>query len=265
MVVGNDFDADAERALSGLFARCTAEAACRERHPSLEKDFRELLARLDRKPEKVRTRHPITGEPVTLTVDGDSVRQVALAFLYASETAALLPPLLQAAKEGDLAPLAAQGILAVTDIQAGMSRPLQLSVLCTEDVPLYVDPPPGSAPTFLGSRARDALRELCVEWPRGTLDPAFHEAPRMETPALLLSGEFDPVTPPRWADRAAASLPASRRITAPGQGHGIFIRGCVPRVVTEFVKRGTADGLDTSCVQRLRGSPIFLDLQGGAP
>ncbi len=92
-------------------------------------------------------------------MDGDAVRQVVLAFLYQPETAALIPPLLRQAKEGDLAPIAAQGILAVADIQAGMSRPLQLSVLCSEDVPLYADPAPGAPPTFLGNEARESLRD----------------------------------------------------------------------------------------------------------
>ena len=265
MVIGNDFDVDSERALSRLFARCADEPACKERYPDLERDFRELLARLDRKPEKVRARHPVTGEPIDLTVDGDALRQVTLAFLYQAETAALLPPLLRQARQGDLAPLAAQGILAVTDIQAGMSRPLQLSVICSEDVPLFQDPAPGAAPTFLGSGAREAFRGLCAEWPRGPIDPAFHQARPLEVPALLLSGQADPVTPPRWADQAAMTLPASRRITVPGQGHGVFARGCIPRIVAEFVKRGTTDGLDVSCVDRLRPAPIFLDLQGGAP
>ena len=265
MVVGSDFDVDSERALSRLFARCDAEPDCRERYPELEKDFRDLLVRLDRKPEKVRARHPVTGEPVDLTVDGDALRQVTLAFLYAPETTALLPPLLRQARQGDLAPLASQGILAVTDIQAGMSRPLQLSVLCSEDVPLFADPAPGAAPTFLGNGAREAFRGLCAEWPRAPLDPSFHESPRIETPALLLSGEADPVTPPRWADLAAATLPGSRRITVPGQGHGVLVRGCMPRIVAEFVKRGSGDGIDVSCVDRLRPAPIFLDLQGGAP
>ena len=265
MVIGNDFDVDSERALSRLFSRCADEPACKERYPELERDFRDLLARLDRKPEKVRARHPVTGEAVDLTVDGDALRQVTLAFLYQAETAALLPPLLRQARQGDLAPLAAQGILAVTDIQAGMSRPLQLSVVCSEDVPLFQDPPPGAASTFLGNGAREAFRSLCAEWPRGPIDPAFHQATPMEVPALLLSGQADPVTPPRWADQAAMTLPASRRITVPGQGHGVFARGCIPRIVAEFVKRGTADGLDVSCVDRLRPAPIFLDLQGGAP
>jgi len=265
MIVGADFDRDSERALQVLFQRCSAEAACRERYPRLESEFRDLLTRLDLKPEKVRARHPVTGEPVDLTVDGDAVRQVVLAFLYQPETSALLPPLLLQARDGDLAPIAAQGILAVTDIQAGMSRPLQLSVLCSEDVPLYTDPTPGAPSTFLGNGAREAFRTLCAEWPRAPLDPSFHQSPPIEVPTLLLSGEADPVTPPRWADLAAASLPASRRITVPGQGHGVLVRGCLPLVVAEFVNRGSTDGLDVSCVDRMTPAPIFLDMQGGAP
>ena len=265
MIIGNDFDRSSQRALDLLFQRCAAEPACAARYPDLPGEFQALLARLDARPEKVRLRHPISAEPIELTVDGDSVRQVIFAFLYQPETAALLPALLREAKGGDLGPLAAQGILAVADIQAGMSRALQLSVICTEDVPFITDPPPGSSPTFLGNGAREALRGLCTEWPRRPIDPAFHQAPPLEVPALLLSGQADPVTPPRWADQAAMTLPASRRITVPGQGHGVFARGCIPRIVTEFVKRGTADGLDVSCVDRLRPAPIFLDLQGGAP
>jgi pimeloyl-ACP methyl ester carboxylesterase len=265
MIIGNDFDRDAQRALDLLFQRCAAEPACLSRYPDLPGDFQALLARLDARPEKVRLRHPLSGEPTDLTVDGDTVRQVVFAFLYQPETTALLPALLREAKGGDLAPLAAQGILAVADIQAGMSRALQLSVICTEDVPFLADPPPGSTPTFLGNGAREAFRSLCAEWPHGPLDPDFHKAPRMEVPALLLSGEADPVTPPRRGDDAMATLPAGRHVTVPGQAHGVMYRGCLPRLVAAFVKKGSADGLDVSCVERLRPSPIFLDMQGGAP
>ncbi len=265
MIIANDFDRDSQRALDILFERCAAEPACRARYPDLAADVRSLLARLDARPETVRIRHPVTAEPVELRVTGDHARQVLLAFLYQPETAALLPPLIREAKAGDLGPLAAQGILATADIQAGMSRPLQLSVVCSEDVPLFEDPAPGAAPTFLGNAARDAFRSLCADWPRATPDPAFHQAPRMEVPALLLSGRGDPVTPPRWGDVAAASLPAARHLVVGGAGHGVLHRGCIPRLVAAFVKKGSADALDTACAERIAPSPIFLDLQGGAP
>jgi len=278
MLVGADFDEDSEQALAALFRRCRDDAACQARYPSLDRDFRALLARLDRKPEKVRARHPLTGEPLELTLDGDDVRQVVLGFLYGTETAALLPALLRQARDGDLAALAAQGILVSTDIQAGMSRPLQLSVLCAEDVPLYraepgrrparaATPPAagGARATFLGSATRDAFRKLCSGWPHSAPDAAFRAPQTLDVPALLLSGGADPVTPPRWAEMAARSLPRSRQVVLPGQGHGVFARGCVPRVVTEFVKRAAPDGLDLSCLEPLAPAPIFVDLQGSAP
>jgi pimeloyl-ACP methyl ester carboxylesterase len=267
MAVGADFDVDSDRALRLLFRRCEAEPACRAAYPGLEADLRALVARLDRHPERVRFRHPVTGEPQEAEVGGDGVRQVVLGFLYAPETAALLPPLLRQARDGDLAPLAAQGVLVASDIQAGLTRALQLSVLCAEDVPLY--PPPGArsgAPaTFLGDASRDAFRGLCAGWPAGAPDPAFRAPAEIPVPALLLSGEADPVTPPRWAEAAARSLPRSRQLVAPGLAHGVLVRGCVPRVVAEFVKRGSADGLDASCLSRLAPAPPFVDLQGGAP
>jgi pimeloyl-ACP methyl ester carboxylesterase len=265
MLVGADFDVDAERALQALFRRCHEDRACQERYPDLERDLRALLARLDARPEKVRVRHPVTAERVDITVDGDAVRQVLLGFLYTAETAALLPPLVAQARQGDLEPLAAQGILVATDIQAGMSRPLQLAVLCAEDVPFYRDPPPGAPPTFLGGGARESMRRLCAAWPRGTVEPGFRDPVTLRVPALLLSGEADPVTPPRWADVAAGSLPASRRVVLAGQGHGVLARGCLPRVVAAFVAAGSADGLDLACADLVRPAPLFLDLQGGAP
>ncbi len=265
MIVGQDFDRDSQAALDALLARCASEEACARRYPDTAGAIRDLVARLDARPEKVPVRHPLTGERTDVRLDGDGVRQVVLAFLYAPESAALLPALVREAQAGDLAPLAAQGLLAVADIQAGMSRPLQLSVLCTEDVPFYADPPPGAPPTFLGNAARDAFRNACADWPRGKVDPYFHATPTLDVPALLLSGSADPVTPPRHADAAAAGLPRSRHLVVTGQAHGVLGRGCLPRVVTEFVKAGSGDGLDVSCVERVHPSPIFLDLQGGAP
>jgi pimeloyl-ACP methyl ester carboxylesterase len=193
------------------------------------------------------------------------VREVLLGFLYTAETSALLPPLVQQASRGELEPLAAQGILVATDIQAGISRALQLSVLCTEDVPFYPPEPAETPVTFLGAATRQAFRTLCAVWPAGPADPRFRDRKVLEVPALLLSGEADPVTPPRWAELAAASLPASRRVVVPGQGHGVLIRGCLPRVVAAFVAAGKVDGLDLACVERIVAAPPFLDLQGGSP
>ena len=266
MVVGATFDRDSGRALAALSERCRSEPACRARHPDVSGELGALLRRLTLRPEKVRTAHPTTGEPLEVTVDAAALRQVVLGFLYQAETASLLPELLGEAERGNWAPLAAEGALVAADIEAGLSRPVYLSVLCSEDVPFYADgAATGEIPSFLGGVVQHGLRDACSAWPRGTVEPDLHRSAELSVPALLVSGGADPVTPPEWAALAARSLPRSLSLTLAGQGHGNLGRGCVPRLAAEFVRRGTADGLDASCVERLRPAPVFVDLLGGAP
>ena len=56
-----------------------------------------------------------------------------------------------------------------------------------------------------------------------------------------------------------------RHIIGNGQGHGIITRGCIPRLVTEFVETGEWESLDASCTERLSATPFFLNLMGPAP
>jgi len=76
-------------------------------------------------------------------------------------------------------------------------------------------------------------------------------------PTLLVSGQFDPVTPPKYADEVAKSLSNARHVVVPKGSHGNDAAGCVDRIVTEAVKLGSVKGLDVSCVQHLPG-PRFL-------
>jgi hypothetical protein len=82
---------------------------------------------------------------------------------------------------------------------------------------------------------------------------------------LLLSGELDPVTPPDNAEHVSRGLPNSLHLVAPGQGHGVIFRGCIHKVATDFVERGTVDGLDADCVQDLKPDPFFLSFTGPKP
>lgn len=266
MAVGAHFDEDGRRALDLLLARCAADAACAARAGSAGEALDALGARLTARPERVRTRHPLTGAPLEASFGADALRAVTTALLYQAETAAVLPVMLLAAAAGDLGPLAAQGVGATADLEAGLSRPLQLSVLCAEDVPFFgATPAVAGAARLPGRSARRAFAEACSAWPVPAV-PADWRAPvRSDVPALLLSGEADPVTPPRWAERLVKDLPGARHLVLPGQGHGVFARGCVPRLVAEFIDAGSAAALDTACAGELRPPPVFIDLLGGSP
>jgi hypothetical protein len=73
------------------------------------------------------------------------------------------------------------------------------------------------------------------------------------------------VTPPENGERVATALPNSRHLVAVGQGHGVAGRGCLPRVMADFVAAGSVAGLDAACVDELAAPPFFLTPAGGTP
>jgi pimeloyl-ACP methyl ester carboxylesterase len=269
MPVGAMFERDAARALEVGFARCRADAACRAAHPDPAGDLAALLAQLTRKPEQVTLRDPVSGARRTVPIDADTLRQLVLLLAYTPETVALVPPLLAEARRGDLAPITALGVAGGRDAQAAISRPLQLAVLCAEDAPFY--PAERPAPGPFGETVRRMFERACAVFPHGAVDPSFRDPVRSDAPTLLLSGEADPVTPPSWAAIAAQTLPRSRQLTLAGQGHGTLLRGCMPRVIAQFLgESGQVEPLDpaqvdAACLDRVKPQPFFLDLAGPMP
>jgi pimeloyl-ACP methyl ester carboxylesterase len=82
---------------------------------------------------------------------------------------------------------------------------------------------------------------------------------------LLLSGELDPATPPRWAEIARATLPNSIHLIVPGVGHGAAAEGCVPQLTAEFIEKASVAGIGGSCLKPLRRPPFFVSFAGPPP
>jgi hypothetical protein len=95
------------------------------------------------------------------------------------------------------------------------------------------------------------------------------EPVRSQSPVLLISGSWDPVTPARDADEVAATLPHSLRVVVPAGGHGYAgIPGadaCVASIVGRFVERGSTEGVDTACVRDLHRPPFPTKLVDTKP
>jgi pimeloyl-ACP methyl ester carboxylesterase len=109
------------------------------------------------------------------------------------------------------------------------------------------------------------MSALCEIWPRGAVDSDFHEPLHSKVPALLLSGEFDPATPPVYGATAAAGFEQHLHLVIPGQGHGQTDLPCVQRLLRQFIESGSVAGLDASCVGDIKPAPFFLTFSGTAP
>ncbi len=94
----------------------------------------------------------------------------------------------------------------------------------------------------MGAMQLEALEAICSVWPAGPVDAAFKEPLSTDLPVLLLSGDADPITPPRYADMAAVDLSNARHLVGEQQGHGQIAVGCTRRLVADFVDAADAGG-----------------------
>ena len=73
------------------------------------------------------------------------------------------------------------------------------------------------------------------------------------------------MTPPSNGALVASWLDNSLHLVAPGQGHMVIHRGCIPRLAAELVESASLEGLDSSCVDEIAPQPFFVNLSGPTP
>ncbi|UGB38304.1 alpha/beta hydrolase [Frateuria soli] len=262
LVLGEDFARNLEDALKAQFARCTAE--CKARFGDPYQTLYQLRDALRANPHKVSFRDPQTYQSVERTLSDDALASVVRLFAYSPVTAALLPLSIDAAAHGDVGPLLGQAKLISGDLADTMNGGMQSSVICSEDADL-LKPRPQDADTILGTRMIDTLEAICSVWPRGTRPADFHQPLKTAIPTLLLSGQYDPVTPPRYGEEVLKGLSNGRHLVLKGQGHNVIAAGCMPTLVKTFVEELDPEKLDASCLDRLQPTPLFIDFNGATP
>lgn len=267
-VLGLEVARDAQRALDMIFDRCATEEACRRAFPNVRQDFAELLDNLEQNPVTLEVAHPSTGEETEIEFTPAEFSVAVRLLSYAPETAALLPLLIHTTNaSNDYQLIAAQYLIVVGELTESISNGMGYSVLCTEDVPFMTEEEAASANanTYLGNTQTDELFRLCQVWPKGTVAQSYKQPVHSDLPVLVLSGEADPVTPPSNGEKTVQTLTNSLHLVAPGQGHNVLFRGCIPRIAADFIEQGSLEGLETECINEIKPMPFFINFAGPNP
>ncbi|HEY0505600.1 MAG TPA: alpha/beta hydrolase [Lysobacter sp.] len=265
LVVGGEFARTFERALDLQAAHCRSLPGCRQRFPrDLRTQLHGLKSRLETAPVAVDYRDPSTGRKRRDTLTADTVVGLTHMFSYMPQMMSLLPVVLDEADRGDYASLMALAQIATRGMEGSMSRGMQWSVICAEDADRYV-PDPKDADTVLGAQTAPAFFAACKAWPRGTRPADFNRPLRSDVPALLMSGEIDPVTPPAYGERVLSGLRNGRHLVLRGQGHNVGGVGCMPKLVGQFIETLDAKALDASCLDAIGYVPPFTGFNGWEP
>ena len=258
-----DFPQQTERALQGVLSECVADQECNHAFPNVKAEAQAVLAQLIKGPIEVEVRKPNSSEHVKVKLSRDLAAEAIRYMLYSPVPASRVPLMIHTAAQGDFAHLAYAALEFRENLVASGSNGMYLSVTCAEDLP-WIKPGEGermAANTFLGDYRLVQQREACALWPRATIERDYSQPVRSDIPVLLVTGEWDPVTPPSNAEATAKTLKNSLNLVVPHGAHGLGgLEGldCIDRIMIEFVERGTAKGIDTSCVQNIRRKGFAL-------
>ena len=252
-----DIGAATERVLAKLAAECAASTACNGAYPNLAASLDKLQARLDAAPMPV----PVDGADGRrdfFLLDGDRLVEVLIDTFYDWDAIAALPRLIHEAANGNddrLKEAASTYFNSLLDqtISDGMA----LSVTCREEYPFEQGAPIAAAikahPRFAHLTLTDSTLAACPIWGVGR-SPAIESQPvTSDVPALLLSGDYDVVTPPYWAEAAVRHLSHGHLVKFPGIGHGVIASDtCADAVVAAFLKAPREEP-KPACLARLVG------------
>ncbi len=259
------FSADAERSWRLAVQACQKQPSCQAAFPELEAELQRLLVRLTENPLTVAVAHPNAGTPERLLVSRLGFTAGVRSLLYSADLTALLPlALTQAARHDNWAPF----VTAVTALTESMDdRPsytgMYLSVVCSEDVARITDDEVAShSAGFFGREFVDQLKRACALWPKADLPASYFDPVTAAHPTLVLSGELDPATPPRFGELVTRRLPQAQHVIVPAVSHGVSSRGCVPELIAHFLDAAEPATLDTTCAQESARPAFFTRLTG---
>jgi pimeloyl-ACP methyl ester carboxylesterase len=264
LVLGQDHAKNLESSLDLQFARCSLDKACLEKMGNPREQLNQLMAKLAKGPVPVRYRDAITGEWKDGQFSAGHIAMLTRLLAYAPQAAALLPLQFSEANKGHYESLMALSEMVTRDVSDMVMHGMQLSVMCSEDADdLVVDP--ADQKRLLGTGLVELLKAQCSVWPHKQRPANFRAPLTGKMPVLILSGEFDPVTPPRYGDSVAKHLPNSKHIIAKGSGHNVLPVGCMPKLFAKFLETADAKNLDSSCMDKLTYASMFTGYYGSEP
>jgi pimeloyl-ACP methyl ester carboxylesterase len=245
-----DMARGAQTALDDLERRCKANAACNAAYPQFATEFQSLLSQA--KPAGIKTARGTIAYDVLVERLRDA--------LYSESVAAYIPMIVHHAVNGEPAYLARLVSAMSQNIPGSLATGMFLSVTCSEDLAFTTagDVANDAANTFLGDARFREQQAACAVWNVRPVARAFLDPIRSTVPVLMISGEDDPATPPRYGAEALRYLPNARQVIVPGAGH-FTDSGCVDSIKRQFLGSYDVHSLNIECLRAAQHPPFVIN------
>ncbi|MCJ7626313.1 MAG: alpha/beta hydrolase [Anaerolineaceae bacterium] len=240
------------RVLVEIFTSCNEDVVCSEKYPDIILRFNNLLDRLEEEPVLVKLHDPNSKDTISEEIDGEEFYAFVFQSAYMDDYYTALPYVIEQAEQNNFEPYIF--ISEMMTFEDENSTGLYFSVVCSEHVPFKFQIPEGtvSIPSAVEWEEQDleAMQKACEIWGVDPSPQTLEKMPISNVPALLMSGNFDPITPPIYAEKALDSFSQGQHIIDPIGSHGVaFSDSCTEQIFHDFLDDPAAD-LDISCLEK---------------
>lgn len=257
-----DYARFGQQSFDRLGADCKADVACNTRFPDVAGDLETTLAALETTPITVSFADPDGGTDLTREIDRNVFAETIWIALLSTRDARQLPRILRHAAQGNFEPF----MEFATPKSRGAQEPEghYFSIVCPEETARLTREQAAEAAedTFVRAYIAEDYIAACEAWGL-PLHPGHPIVPMcFDVPALIVTGDQDPVTPPDYGNINAAHFENNIHITVPHMAHGeagFENAGCLGVILDDFVSSGSVDSLDVSCVATMEPPPFRLE------
>jgi pimeloyl-ACP methyl ester carboxylesterase len=267
--VFEDDAAHTDRAIQYLLAQCAMNNACNQAYPELGPRLQKLITRLDREPMLITRPHPSGGGDVLVRMDDNRLLNHIYNMLYSRDDIEYVPLVIDAydrQRWSDINKDADGFVNGATD-RDDFGDAMYMSVHCFEEAPFEDFAKANAAyaqyPLLRGmaqNRLWRSYGEICELWRQGfgVEERRASDAARVASaiPTLLLTGTYDPVTPPAYARMAARTLRNSHLVEFQHHGHDVLGHDSCANAIADAFLDQPHRPLDRRCVDE-GGAPQF--------
>jgi pimeloyl-ACP methyl ester carboxylesterase len=260
-----------QRVMQQFSSACRESESCNLAYPGLGDRYLALLDKLDKSPValpapgalllgKSRPASAPASPPAEAdTMSGRDLDGALYQSIYSREAIPLVPYIIERAEQGDYS-FAINFVQLMQASQSDMADGMYMAVVCSEygDTPDVALKFPGVIKRLADEAAEDGkqILEVCRDWGIKLLDKSLLEPVRSDIPTLLISGRFDPITPPAHAQRVATTLSRAQSVTFARGAHGqAFLLPCANRLISDFLDNPDAKQ-QAACANE--AAPVFF-------
>jgi len=253
----------AQVAVDDLIVKCMRDKNCRGHFPQFAAHFQAVLDRFQFGPVSMDVLNPKTKHLKNVRLSKEVLVDRIRENLYSPETSAFLPYAIERAYRFDYVPLGRMVDIYSQFLARGQDAGTNLAYRCAEFDPFIseAEVQTEAAHSFAGDLRVRAERRACAIWKVDPMPAAFNDPVRSNVPILMLEGSDDPVTPPKYAERAMAALPNAQLVIVRGAGHGVSTP-CTDHLAIQFLHGSSATHIGASSCSAAFKAPPFETSMG---